>query len=152
MDMLCFRGVFARLRKRCAFAVSMLGYAVLARCFCSVAQTLRLRGVCVWLCCAFVAVFVFGYAVFSWCICWGMLRFRRVFWFYGYVLISIRDSFGDWHVACIKEHARNPARMGFKRSHSHTQCHASVYRIHHSHTPMQSPPSCSACIAHSLRF
>jgi len=142
----------------------MLGYAVLSRCFCSVTQTLRLRGVyvwmrfrgvCVWLCCAFVAVFVFGYAVFSWCICWGMLRFRRVFWLYGYVLmlISIRDSFGDWHVACIKEHAvmrATPRAWG-----------SSVRTVTRNATPVcieftirtpQSPPSCSACIAHSLRF
>ena len=64
----------------------MLGYAVLSRCFCSVTQTLRLRGVyvwmrfrgvCVWLCCAFVAVFVFGYAALLWWL--DALCFRGVF-------------------------------------------------------------------------
>ena len=69
-----FRGVYACIN------------AVLSRCFCSVTQTLRLRGVyvwmrfrgvCVWLCCAFVAVFVFGYAALSrWL---GALCFRGVF-------------------------------------------------------------------------
>ena len=69
-----FRGVYAWIC--CACAVSMLGYAVLARCFCSVTQTLRFRGVYVWMRCAF-AVFVFGYAALSSrCLCLVTLRFR----------------------------------------------------------------------------
>ena len=60
---------------------------------------MRIRGVCVWLCCAFVAVYVFAYAVFGCavferCICWDTLRFRRVFWPYGDVLIMILSEIG----------------------------------------------------------
>ena len=129
---------------------------MLSRCFCSVSQTLRLRGVYVWMlsrclvmlrfrrgvCVCLRCVFaVVGCAVFSRCICWGMLRFRGVFWPYGYVPIMIWP-YGyvlimiHWHAACIKEHAvMRAAPRAWDSRHSRTQCHARVYRIHHSHTP-----------------
>ena len=107
--------------KRCAFAVFLLGYAnaapsrcvcldALSRCLCLVMLRFRRclvllrfrRGVCVayaafsrWLAAlCFRGVFVGARCAFV--VCSGP---------YGYVLISFRDSFGDWHAVCIKEPA-----------------------------------------------
>jgi len=147
-----FRGVYAWIR--CAFAVFLLGYANAAPSRCACLVTLRFRrGVCVWLRCAFVVV---GCAVFSRCICWGTLRFRRVFWPYGYdatCLCLMAYLLPRFFWRCIKE----PAVM---RATPRAWC-SSVRTVTRIATPVcieliirarQTPPSCSAGIAHSLRF
>ena len=137
-------------RSRCAFAVFLLGYAnaapsrcvcldALSRCLCLVMLRFR-RGVCV------------GYAALSSrCMCSLRCAFAVCSGPYGYVLISFRDSFGDWHAACIEEHAvmrATPRAWG-----------SSVRKVARNATPVciefiirtrQTPPSCSAGIAHSL--
>ena len=152
--------------KRCAFAVFLLGFANAApsRCVCLDAfavfgyaalssrcvclLTLRFRGG--WLRCVF-AVYLLGHAALSRCV----LALRLC----AYHDVALRpcayhDSVGDWHAACIKEHAvvrATPRAWG-----------SSIRAVTRNATPVciefyvirtrQTPPSCSAGVAHSLCF